>query len=120
MGGVMLSQRMTERITIEQPVRVRDPATGSTSTTWSVWSAGSTPMAHVPAHVLTGPGREPVQAGARYTEADLRVEMHYVEGINPTMRVVWRGQPYGVVAVDYDASARRVVRLTCRSMERDR
>lgn len=116
----MLAQRMTERITIEQPTRVRDPATGSVSITWGPWHVGPTAMTSVPAHVLTGPGREPLQAGARYTEADLRVEMHYVPGIDTSMRVVWRGVPYGIVAVDYDASSRRVVRLACKRLERDR
>lgn len=116
----MLTQRMTERITIEAPARVRDTATGSVSTSWSVWHVGATPMSDVSASVLTGPGREPVQAGARYTEADLRVEMHYVPGITPEMRVVWRGAPYGIVSVEHDASNRRMVRLACRRMERDR
>ncbi len=116
----MLSQRMTERVTIEEPLEVRDPATGSVSRSWSTWSVGSTPMAHVPAHVLTGPGREPVQAGARYTEADLRVELHHVPGLDTTMRVVWRGVPYGILAIELDQSNRRAVRLICRRQERDR
>lgn len=115
----MMAQAMTERVTIQEPLQVRDPVTGSVSTSWVTWMVGGAPMQDVPAAVLTGPGREPQQAGSRRGEADLRVSMHYLPGLTQRHRVIWRGEPYGVVSVELDASNRRVVRLLCRRQERD-
>lgn len=70
-------------------------------------------FANVPAEVLTGPGRELRAAGAELAETDARINLRWLPGVTQQMRVLWEGKIYNITGIEYDATARREVRLTC-------
>ncbi len=69
----------------------------------------------VPAECLTGGGREPDAANSKRSEADLRVNFRWFEGVNSQLRLVWNGVIYDITSIDLDATARRECRLTCKT-----
>lgn len=85
-----------------------DPLSGHQAETWASFSAQP-----IPAEVLTGPGRELRAAGAEMAETDARIAMPYLPGVTQQMRVLWDGKIYNITGIEYDATARREIRITC-------
>lgn len=75
------------------------------------WESFTTQL--IPAEVLTGPGRELRAAGAEHAETDARINFRWLPGVTQQMRVVWDGKTYNITGIEYDATARREIRLTC-------
>lgn len=104
--------RLDQQITIQQRAGGVD-ALGQASETWnavytSIWAS---------AEPLTG--REFFAAGQTQAEVTTRFRVRYRADIAPTMRVVWRGQPYDIVAVLDREGAKHMLELMCVSGGRD-
>jgi len=108
---VTAAQRYRHRITILRQSALRD-ADGRQFVEW----VGVPGLTNIPAQVLTGPGREAIAAGTRVAEADLRVALPWAPtNIRAADRVLWDGVQYEITAApEFDASARREVRLLCK------
>ncbi len=85
-----------------------DPLSGHQTEDWESFTAQP-----IPAEVLTGPGRERLAAGAEQAETDARINFRWLPGVTQQMRVVWDGKTYNITGIEYDATARREIRLTC-------
>ncbi len=110
----MESQRYRHRVTIQQKVGVQDPETLDLSFFWTtVYVDSDTPLDSVPAEVLTGPGREFNAADARQAEVTARMSFRWFPGLLPDMRILWDGNPYEIVSIETDATARREYRVKC-------
>lgn len=110
----MEAQRYRHRVEIQESVEAQDPVTGGISTYWAtVYLDTDTPLDSVPAEVLTGPGRELVAADAKQAEVSARIQMRWFPGLLPTMRILWDGNPYEIISIETDATARREYRVKC-------
>ena len=103
----MLTQRLRHRVTFQDQVETQDQGTGDTLITWA------DVYADVPAEVLTGPGREFIESGAKQAETDARITLRWLPGIEQRMRVVWDGRFYNITGMDTDRTGRREWRLRC-------
>lgn len=110
----MEAQRYRHRVEIQESVEAQDPVTGGISTYWAtVYLDTDTPLDSVPAEVLTGPGRELIAADAKQAEVSARIQMRWFPGLLPTMRILWDGNPYEIISIETDATARREYRVKC-------
>lgn len=110
----MEAQRYRHRIDIQAKVQTQDPTTGDISFFWStVYLDSDTALDSVPAEVLTGPGREFNAADAQQAEVTARFQFRWFAGLLPDMRIVWDGNPYEIVSIETDATARREYRVKC-------
>lgn len=110
-----LTNRLRHRVSIEERVEVRDEETGVLNYTWAPVVAGGVTLQAVPAEVLTGPGREMAGAGTKLAEASARVQLRWFPGLREDMRIVWEGQPFDIVSIETDRTARREYRLRVKS-----
>lgn len=92
------------RIELQDYGPVRDPLGGDVKQ-WRRWRAD------VPAEVVPLSGREFTAASAEHGEVTARMEIPYLPGVVPTMRVVFDGQVYAIRAVLPDATARGHITL---------
>ena len=104
--------RLDQQITIQQRAAGVD-ALGQASETWNaiytgIWAS---------AEPLTG--REFFAAGQTQAEVTTRFRIRYRSNIVPTMRVVWRSQPYDIVAVLDREGAKHMLELMCQTGARD-
>lgn len=105
----MQTQRLRHRITIQRQVPTQDSDTGDVLLDWAdVW-------ADVPAEVLTGPGREVRADQSTVAETDLRVMFRWLPDVDQSMRVMWEGNPYDILSIELDRTARREIRLRCKT-----
>lgn len=103
-----------QRITIQEKVQAQDPVTGEITVTWAnVILDSNTELDSVPAEVLTGPGREFIESGARQAETTARINLRWFPGLLPTWRILWDGRVYNITSIETDATARREWRLRC-------
>lgn len=95
-----MRSRLRHRITLQTRTDVQD-ARGNVTEIWV--------DAHpdVPADWLPGPGREYLAGEAIRNEVSGRFVIRYQPGIVPQMRAIWDGQPWRILAVLPDATARR-------------
>ena len=108
----MLTHRLRHRVTIQQPVITQDFQTGENVKAWgNVWLDSSTEMVDVPAEILTGPGRELNAASTKRSEDTVRITLRWFPGFSVGWRVLWGGHIYDITSVEYDATARRELRL---------
>lgn len=108
----MEAQRYRHRIRIEEQVETFDSDTGAHARTWDVVSLDSeTELSSVPAEVLTGPGREPMVADAKWSETAARINCRWFPGLTQQMRIVWDGRNFDIVSIETDATNRREYRL---------
>jgi SPP1 family predicted phage head-tail adaptor len=91
---------LRHRVTLQSEVTQRDPATGAAFNAWSDFATG------VPAEVVPLSGREFIAAGARQAEVAARATIRYQPGVLPTMRVLFDGATYEIVAVLPDPTGR--------------
>lgn len=104
--AIVAAGELTERIAIEQRTSTVD-ALGQAIETWStvatVW-AKPEPLA----------GREFFAAGQTQAAAQIRFTLRHRAGITDAMRVIWRAEPYAIVAPPIDvAGARQALELMC-------
>ena len=96
---------LEQRVTIQQRVAGVN-ALGQATQSWAdyavVWSAAE-PLR----------GREFFAAGQTQSEVTTRFIIRWRPGITSAMRVVWRGQPYDVLAVIEPAGQRQTLELMC-------
>lgn len=105
----MLTNRLRHRVAIQEKTQTQDPVTGEITVTW----ANVAGLASVPAEVLTGPGREFIESGARQAETTARINMRWFAGLLPVWRILWDGRVYNIMSIETDATARREWRLRC-------
>lgn len=96
---------LEQRITIQQRVAGVN-ALGQAVQSWAdyavVWAAVD-PLR----------GREFFAAGQTQSEVTTRFTIRWRQGITSTMRVVWRGQPYDVLAVIEPQGGKQMLELMC-------
>ena len=102
----MSAGQYRHRIDIEQQVVAQDAITGELSTVWQAY------VQNVPAEVLTGPGKEAVQADRKQPEIAARVRFRWFPGLDEAMRIVWDSVPFDIVDIVTDATSRREYRIT--------
>jgi SPP1 family predicted phage head-tail adaptor len=100
----MRSGRLRQRITIQSRGEIRD-ADGGSVAAWADFAAS------VPAEVVPLSGREFMSATAMQDEIQARITIRYLAGVIPSMRVVFDGLNYNIVAVLPDPTARRHINL---------
>lgn len=113
----MLSQRLRHRVEIQERTETTDATTGeSLGFTWDTLTIDGVPMDIVPAEVLTGPGREPIAADAKWGETTARITLRWFP-ITPEAlmkcRILWDGRVLNIIAAETDVTARREWRLKC-------
>ncbi len=105
---------LDKRITLQQRVSGKD-ARGQESTSWE--NLATLPTVWARAEPLRG--REYFAAGQVQSEVTVRFTIRYRADVEPTMRVLWRSQPYEIVSV-IDTRAEGVqLELMCMSGVRD-
>ncbi|KAF0804928.1 hypothetical protein A6D6_02692 [Alcanivorax xiamenensis] len=110
----MLAYRLIHVITLQRPVRTRDPVTGGSVLGWETVTFND--RDRVPAEVLTGPGRELVAAQAQQIETTARINLRWFPVGHRelcTWRALWDGRVFNIESAETDATARREWRLTC-------
>ncbi|AVI87288.1 phage head closure protein [Pseudomonas syringae] len=86
----MRAGRLRHRITFQALGRQQDPATGEELESWqTVWDK-------VPAAVEPLSSRDLMAAQAGQSEATGRMVIRYRAGVLPTMRILYRGEIYGI------------------------
>ena len=116
----MYAQRYRHRVAVQYKAETQDSETGDITYSWETVEIGGgssssgIPLSSVPAEVLRGPGREFDAADAKQAETTARVHMRWFPGLEPTMRLVWQGQPLDILSIETDATDRREYRLRCR------
>lgn len=112
----MLAHRLIHRVAIQELVETQDSNTGAVTRAWEnvVLGSGAT-LSSVPAEVLTGAGREFVQAGATQGEEVARINMRWFPGLTQKMRVVWDTKVFNITSIETDMTARREYRLRCQA-----
>jgi SPP1 family predicted phage head-tail adaptor len=103
----MLTQRLRHRITIQEKAEEFTSYGEGIGYVWTTWAAD------VPAEVLTGPGRDFITAAAKQSETSARINMRWVPGLLPSMRILWDGRVYDIESMETDVTARKEWRLRC-------
>ena len=105
----MKSGKLRHRITLQQPNHTRSE-TGDVTTTWSTFA---TPWAAV----VPLAGRDFYNAKAINSDITHRVEMRYMDGVLPTMRVLHEGRVLELVSPPININERdREIHLMCREL----
>ena len=96
---------LQHRVTLQQRVAGVN-ALGQASTSWAnvfeVWAA-----------VEPLRGREFFAAGQGQAEVTTRITIRYRAGVVPSMRAVWRGQPYDIQSVIEPLGQKQILELMC-------
>ena len=95
---------LRNRITLQQREETRGPD-GEVITGWVDFAA------NVPASVIPLSGREIVAAGELQGEVQARVKIRWQDGVLDTMRMLFDGKVYAIMAVLPDPTARRHLTL---------
>lgn len=95
----MRAGRLRHRITIQRPQYDQDPATGEMVTTWvDAWDK-------VPAAVEPVSVTQFVAAAAPHNRVSARIIIRYRAGVEPDMRILYRGKVYDIQGVLEDAES---------------
>jgi SPP1 family predicted phage head-tail adaptor len=100
-----LAQKYRHRIDLDAPGGAQDPETGEVTVGWTPFAAS------VPAEVVPLSGREFIQSDAGQHEVTARVEIRYMPGVVPEMRMRFDGDVYQIAAVLPDPTARKHLTL---------
>jgi len=106
------SGRYRHRITIQQRAEARGGA-GEVIVTWVDAFPAATALGGIPAEVLTGPGRELRAAGGEEGETAARINFREMPGVDQAQRVLWNGFVFNIRSIEFDATAKREIRLMC-------
>ena len=101
----ILGPRLRQRITLEQPVQVRDAVSGAYVTTWTAFASDE------PAEVVPLSGKEFLQSQSLQAQVDTRATIRWRPGVTAQMRALHDGSIYAITAVLPDPSARRWLTL---------
>jgi SPP1 family predicted phage head-tail adaptor len=115
----MLANRLRHRVAIQEQVKTQDETTGALSIAWQNVMLGSTELDSVPAEVLTGAGREFIQAGSVQGEIAARINLRWFSGLTQSMRILWDGNVYNIKSIETDLSGRQEYRLRCSAGNND-
>lgn len=108
----MLAHRLRHRIAFQMQQQLQD-VDGNNTISWVTAVAGGVEFLSVPAEVLTGPGREAVEAGSKQAEVAARINCRWFPGLNQSWRILWDDQVFNIVSKSTDASGRQEWRLIC-------
>lgn len=109
----MQSYRLRHRVEFQVPSEEQDSDNGAVTIVWVTAQLNGTDLNSVPAEVLTGPGSEFIEAGAKQSTIDARINLRWFPGLEPFWRVLWDGQVYNIEATSTDRTGRREWRLKC-------
>lgn len=98
----MTAGRLDQRITLQQRVAAVDAA-GQDNYTWAPLAA----LAEVWASAEPIRGREFFAASGEQAAVDVRFTIRWRGDLDGTMRLVWRGRPYALMAEPIDVQGRR-------------
>lgn len=85
-------QELNERVIVQEPVETQDPMTGYITVTWESF-------AHLYAKAEPAVGREFEAAAAIQAERPVKFTLRWHDEIEPTMRIVWRGDNYNIRSI---------------------
>lgn len=85
-------QELNQRITVQAPVHDQDSETGDIETTWETF-------AELFAKAEPAVGREFEAAAAMQAEKPVKFTVRWRDGIEPTMRILWRGEIFNIRSV---------------------
>ena len=108
----MLAHRLRHRIAFQMPLQVQGDD-GNNTVEWVAAVANGVELLSVPAEVLTGPGRESVEAGSKQAEVAARINCRWFPGLSQAWRILWDDQVFNIVGKSTDASGRQEWRLVC-------
>lgn len=108
MSGVAAGE-LRHKVELQQPVETQDPDTGEMETVW-------TTIARPWAKIAPMSGREFLAAAAEQSEVRGKIVIRYRGEIDATMRIVYRGKWYGILAVLPDADS-GIEHLSCMTAE---
>lgn len=94
----MRAGKLRHRVTIQSPSLNQDPSTGEMLNGWA-------DVATVWAEVTDLSVKEFLAAQAGQSEVSSRVRIRYREGIDATMRILYRGRVYNIQGVLADAKS---------------
>lgn len=98
---------LNQRIRIEQRVK------GGNTRGETVWTWG--PLVTIWAKVTPLRGREFFAASQMQEEATTKFRIRYRTGLDATMRVIWKGEPYDIKAPPMEVDGQRTwVELLCK------
>jgi len=92
--------KLRHRVELQEQQIAQDPNTGEMLTTWVTISR---PWAEI----VPMSGREFMAAGAEQSEVRGRIVIRYRDDVDASMRVVYRGRYYNILAVLPDAESGR-------------
>lgn len=108
-----LAARLRHRVEFQEQTTTRN-SEGDAVTTWATAELDSdTPLDSVPAEVLTGPGREFIEAGQKQGTTAARITVRWFPGLMLSWRVLWDGRTYNIESAETDITGRREWRLKC-------
>lgn len=105
-------RRYGHRITIQRRAETRGSA-GEVIVSWVDAFPAATAQGGIHAQVLTGPGRELRAAGGEEGETAARINFREMPGVDQTQRVLWNGFVFNIRSIEFDATAKREIRLMC-------
>ncbi len=98
MAGVA-SGNLRHKVQLQEPgAPTQDPNTGEQTAEWET-------VANIWAQIVPMSGREFIAASAEQSEVQGRIVIRYREGVDSTMRIVYRGRYYNIKAVLPDAES---------------
>ena len=96
------------RIEIQQKVESQG-SSGEPIHTWQTVSG----LESVPAEILSGLGKESESSSVKRGQKSARISFRWTDGITEEMRIIHNNIAYDIAAIDYDATGRREIRLSC-------
>lgn len=103
----MRSGRLRHYITIQSLAPVQDATTGNVTDTWTLFAA-------VRAEVRPATVREFIAAGAEQAKITVIITIRYLEGIKPSMRILFGEHVYNIEnALPDPKSGREYMNLPC-------
>ena len=90
--------KLRHRVELQEQQIAQDPNTGEMVTTWVT-------IAQPWAEIVPMSGREFMAAGAEQSEVRGRIVIRYRDDVDSSMRVVYRGRYYNILAVLPDAES---------------
>ena len=105
----MRSGRLRNKITIEQPLQVKNKL-GGFDVSWIPF------LEKVPAEIVMLKGNEKLSANASWPTADVKITIRYTKGILPTMRIVHKDMIYSILGQPNNVEMRnKFIELTTQS-----
>lgn len=86
------AQELNQRITVQEAVEAQDPMTGEITVTWETFAT-------LWAKAEPAVGREFEAAAAIQAERPVKFTCRWQDDIEPTMRIVWRGDIYNIRSI---------------------